>query len=1821
MWFMQFMAHAAVHGYAELLVEEKHDDLPDSNKESETDTEVHKKMRRKHTVAMCHLASAMGNKAENMLFIMKTANKDWPTGQIHLTIKALMKKNSPQDTASHVELSSKLQSLTMESNADPQTLFDEISKIRIAHTSANEADLIAAAIRALPQDYKPVLSNTITQEGPNLTLDHIAAVATTHYKLISQVSTDNEREIAMGNVQNDQNDQPPPLMAHHFNQPNQINWVRNNQNGNGNGNNWTQNQQNNANGNWNPQQINANGNWNQNQQINGNGNWNQNQQNNGNGNWNQNQQNNWNQNGDNNPNQNGNNWNHTNTGWNNSNNQNRGRFQRRTTGNRFQNGRTNNGRNQGNRGNYNGNRPFMACHLCGGPHPVRNCWELPHNAQFRPDNWQSRLNIGGPTNQGNEVANANVNGVNDMFGSEIMMCNVNGDVKPAQDVLGEEIVMCSVGDQLFPTTTALLKDPNIWAADSCSTQHVKTNSDGLQNLVPADRTHNSVNSNGTLTVAEKVGNFPAIQCNKRGEFVQKLNFQNVVVCTNTPFNLLSEGHLHKLGFKVEGDRTYRRFYHPDGRQFVFDIIVHTSKGLLFCTYLKPVNTPEISMANVADKQPKLQDISIKRAHQMFGHMSEDATRKAAAQCGYRITRGSLGVCEPCSISKARRRNLPTGANLPAKATKDNDRAYVDSATLRRKDKNGKQLAVWVWCLIVFETTGFMMSAMLRKKNQVAGYLCQKFHQFKQLGCMPKIIRMDNAGENVKFQQQAESKSWKLGLTYEYTAPRTPQQNSPAETGLHTILTRGNAMCIDANIPDEQMHLVLPKALLTATKLDGLQPVRLEGNVNTKSMHQFGENPPFAKYPLPIFGEAMTISLSVGSNVNSKSKAKGIVVMFVGFPPDHAGDVYEFWDPVKKTSYKSRDWTRLNRMFYPKQSNSQMSVPTVQPEVLTHYIEVPQVNLNEPAVPVQAPVPEPIVPDVPQPVPQNDSLPEPAPVEIPDMQEVVNQVENPISPVHQPMDRNDSMDSQDEDFADSETQPMSNTRRSQRTRKQPKRMFATKDGNFHDAFLNSNIDEVDYHIALTPAEEKFYDAMDKYGPETEASYVDFLTAQEFMAANVDSPMNETETDPDIPPISFIPLLKMFENRCLDVSQAYIHADIDPSIADDQPIVDFTPETFSDSDDRSVDTTSSESIPQLLDRNTVQLDDDSTTSTASSTRDCCVSETSSEGPPPLMPHRVVPPDESTASVGSSNCDESLVSSDSTIWFDVLETADVPQRHQNANLLDSEATFHFQNSEFSCVGAGLGGGFTDTNELHVMTYNQAMKQPDKPEWIKSVDKEHERMSSNNVWTPKYIQDIPQHATILTTKWAMKKKANGTYRARMVARGFEQIDGEHFDQHDTASPVVSEITIRIMFVLMLMASFHAEVVDVCGAFLLGNFEPGHKMYIEVPQGFEKFYPPGIVLLLNKTLYGLRQSAMQFWKLTVRAFKAMNYTRSKADACLQFMWTTAGLVMWITWVDDCLCIGPKEEVLKAKVKLGEFFDTDECGPLNEYIGMKIDWNQTNRSLKLTQPVLIQSYQDEFDLPGESPPNPATQGEILQKSKDGSDTLSPKLHKVYRKGVGKLAHMARWTRPEVLNRVRELSRFLHAPTQQHLNRMYRVMDYIVSSPLRGWKMSPTGLWNGKDKNFLFELRGKSDSDYGVDPETRRSVSGTSVFLQDVCISARSRMQSCVTLSVTEAELVAAVDAAQDMLFAMRVLESMGFKVKKPMILQIDNKGAVDLANNWSSAGRTRHVAVRVCFLRELKEEGVLLCEWIPNEDMSSDIYTKNVGGQAFDRHASAYVCE
>ena len=128
-----------------------------------------------------------------------------------------------------------------------------------------------------------------------------------------------------------------------------------------------------------------------------------------------------------------------------------------------------------------------------------------------------------------------------------------------------------------------------------------------------------------------------------------------------------------------------------------------------------------------------------------------------------------------------------------------------------------------------------------------------------------------------------------------------------------------------------------------------------------------------------------------------------------------------------------------------------------------------------------------------------------------------------------------------------------------------------------------------------------------------------------------------------------------------------------------------------------------------------------------------------------------------------------------------------------------------------------------------------------------------------------------------------------------------------------------------------------------------------------------------------------------------------------------------------------------------------------------------------------------------------------------------------------------------------------------------------------------------------------------------------VYLNNAPVVMTSRMQRIVALSVTEAEFIEGCECAQDMLFVMRLLNEMGLQVELPMVLEIDNQGAVDITNNWASSGRTRHMDVRYKFLRELKEANIIRCVWCPTDDNETDTFTKNLNGPAFEKCNIPYV--
>ena len=149
------------------------------------------------------------------------------------------------------------------------------------------------------------------------------------------------------------------------------------------------------------------------------------------------------------------------------------------------------------------------------------------------------------------------------------------------------------------------------------------------------------------------------------------------------------------------------------------------------------------------------------------------------------------------------------------------------------------------------------------------------------------------------------------------------------------------------------------------------------------------------------------------------------------------------------------------------------------------------------------------------------------------------------------------------------------------------------------------------------------------------------------------------------------------------------------------------------------------------------------------------------------------------------------------------------------------------------------------------------------------------------------------------MQKKSNRKSRARVNARGFMQVVGEHYMVDSISSPVTSKSTIIVVLVLLIIFRWTNELVDMKGAFLCGNIQEEKPIYMKVLKGFEKHYLGDVLLLLLMTIYVLKQAERAFWQELTVVLKDMGYLQSTADPCLYFSWTMTGLVIWLTWIDD----------------------------------------------------------------------------------------------------------------------------------------------------------------------------------------------------------------------------------------------------------------------------------------------------------------------------------
>ena len=153
-----------------------------------------------------------------------------------------------------------------------------------------------------------------------------------------------------------------------------------------------------------------------------------------------------------------------------------------------------------------------------------------------------------------------------------------------------------------------------------------------------------------------------------------------------------------------------------------------------------------------------------------------------------------------------------------------------------------------------------------------------------------------------------------------------------------------------------------------------------------------------------------------------------------------------------------------------------------------------------------------------------------------------------------------------------------------------------------------------------------------------------------------------------------------------------------------------------------------------------------------------------------------------------------------------------------------------------------------------------------------------------------------------------------------------------------------------------------------------------------------------------------------------------------------------------------------------------------------------------------------------------------------------------------------------------------------------------------------------DAADLNRLHGWVDSDFAADPDTRRSVSGYLVSMNNGAISWKAKRQACTTLSSAEAEFVAASVCGQEVIYLRNLLRDLGYRQTSATKIFEDNAACIAMSENPAHPDRSRHIDTRRWFLRDMVRDGLLKLAKCAGTQNVADAFTKSLPSPAFIKH-------
>jgi len=530
---------------------------------------------------------------------------------------------------------------------------------------------------------------------------------------------------------------------------------------------------------------------------------------------------------------------------------------------------------------------------------------------------------------------------------------------------------------------------------------------------------------------------------------------------------------------------------------------------------------------------------------------------------------------------------------------------------------------------------------------------------------------------------------------------------------------------------------------------------------------------------------------------------------------------------------------------------------------------------------------------------------------------------------------------------------------------------------------------------------------------------------------------------------------------------------------------------------------------------------------------------------------------------------------------------------------------------------------------TINKALKSDHAKEAEESGCKELSQLVKLKSW--KYLmsrrdanESIHQTEAPCSMLFKPKHDSKGSFllwKSRLVGGG-HRTDPNAYDTFEKHSPTVPLEVAMMQLAGASKERGNIEAFDIPCAYLNAHLDKNKQQLMRFPKEIAnllvKVDPEArryvqsdgtILVQVLRALYGFPESARLWYEYLSSALKNAGYTVSPSEPCLfkRLDNRTKDWSFVSIYVDDCLHTYSSDRMrreLYAKLRDANI-PTPVVQQLNlandiSYLGMNISMRGPGR-LYISQPGYINEILQEFK-PTRSYPTPCK--EDIFKRPEIELTGDPVEIRDYLSKLMKLMFLATRTRPDLLLTLSILSSKARAPNIYDMERLDRVVGYLLETRNKGLKMEV----NNMNLFAYFDASWASHSDL-------KGHTGVVITLghNGFPIYCKSQKQKVVSRSSTEAELIAMFHGMDYLLYIRRLHEFFGYKQQDPITIYQDNTSAMTMAymGKSSSGSVSKFMDLKYFWIKDYLDKKLFQLKYLPTDAMIADFFASPRIGSAF----------